>query len=387
MIDHRRRAPSCNFSERIGRTPSGDKYRMVTPARALLVATLVTLALQSAHAGPITVDGAELTRLRNLLEKDSGAANEFAKLRSFADSALKDSPTPIERVISEGTLASDPGKKASNEAMRDVRRIESLAWVAAVTGDDRYAAKARQFIVAWAKRNKPDGNPINETKFEPLVEAYDLTREGFPPADRAIVDNWLKSKAQALWADSRVRRENWESHRIKMVGLIGLATHDAALWNTAHTAFRRQMDENFEPNGESVDFKRRDAMHYHLYAVEPLLVLACAAQHKGENLFVYEAPDGVTLEKALDFVIPYANGTKQHIEFVNSKVDFDRKRAAAGETTYANHKWNPQESIGTFAEGGCLDGKYDKLAVSLSDNPNRRYQSWKMVVNRVVRDR
>jgi hypothetical protein len=349
------------------------------------VIVLLTLSITGAWAGPATVDDKELATLKTLIIKDTGAGNEFAKIRSFADGALKLTPNPIERVVSEGTLAADPRKIVSNQSMTDIKMIESLAWVAVVSGDDRYAAKARLFIVAWAKKNKSDGNAINETKFEPLVESYDLLRAGFSAEERAIVDDWLRTKAKMLWNDPRHQEHNWQSQRVKMVGLIGLATHDSSLWSLAVEGFRKQIEGNFESNGESVDFKVRDALHYHLYAIEPLLVVACAADRQGVKLFSYKAPDGSSLQAATDFMLPYIRREKQHLEFAHSTVEFDRKRASAGESTYKLHAWEPKESLTMLTEADCLSNDYGKLAPKVAGTPNRRFLNWRMVVNAAVR--
>jgi Alginate lyase len=355
----------------------------MSQATRVLTFVLATLPLFTgpAWAGSVTLEPAEITALRALVAKDAAAAAQFAQLRKLADAALSDKPNPIQVVVSEGRLESDPDKIRSTEALRDVDKIEALAWTWAVSGDEKYAAKGREYILAWAKTNQSDGNPINETKFEPLIEGYDLLRPGSSPADRALVDAWLSKKAQMLISNKRAIKENWQSHRLKTVGLIGATIGDASLWKTSDSGFKAQMQENFKANGESLDFERRDALHYHLYSVQPMLTLACVAQRRGESLFIYKAPNGATLQSAVEFMRPYATGQKKHVEFANSQVKFDRTRAAAGEGEYSARNWNPKSSVRTFAEAGCVDPKYNVLAASVAGTPDKAYVNWRSVLN------
>jgi len=229
--------------------------------------------------------------------------------------------------------------------------------------------------------NKADGNAINETKFEPLIEAYDLLRPSFPSSDRTLIDTWLRKKAVALWADPRGRKDNWQSHRLKIVGMVAATVDDTKLWNLADDGFKKQVQVNIESDGGTVDFKRRDAMHYHLYSIQPLLTLACVAQRRGYSLFTYRTPNGASLEKAVDFVRPYASGEKRHLEFGNSKGKFDVARAAAGEKEYIPHYWNPKRAVRTFSEAGCVDPKYDEAAVVVSGEPDKHFVNWRSVLN------
>jgi hypothetical protein len=354
--------------------------------RDLVAACAALLVWGGALAGPATLDAQSVAALKGLIKNEPSAAQEFSPLRKMAEGSLSLQPTTIARVVSEGRLANDPEKVASGEAMRDVRRIEALAWTAIVTDDERYVAKAKGFILAWARVNRSEGNPINESQFEPVVEAYDLLRPKFSSAERAVVDEWLRDKAKRLWESTRHREANWQSQRLKMVGLIGLTLQDTKLWKIADDGFKEQVADNFEPNGTSDDFRVRDALHYHVYAVRPLLTLACAASQRGEDLFRFKASDGSTLKAAVDFVLPYVRGEKQHIEFANSSVKFDRKRAEAGEKAYMNQAWDPKTSIAMFTEAGCVDPSYEQSALKLAES-KRRFIDWRMVLNAAIRDK
>jgi hypothetical protein len=347
---------------------------------AIGMTLVVALSSGGAFAGPVSIEDAEIKSLREFLSQDAAAAAEFAEVRRAAIDALDDKPNPIRKVVGAGHSESDPDRLRSVASLGDISKVEALAWTWAVTGETRYADKARDFIMAWATTNRPDGIAINETKFEPLIEAYDILRDRFSPEDRARIDSWLREKAKLLWAAPDHRRENWQSHRLKIVGLIGATIGDQNLWETALKGFKAQIADNFDRGGISDDFKRRDAMHYHLYTVNPLLTLSCVARRKGVDLFTYLAPDGASLQQAVDFIKPFALGKNKHLEFANSKEPIDRKRAAAGDNEYKPHYWNPRLSIYTFNLAGCLDPSYIAFAAKLSGNPKQQIYDWNSVV-------
>ena len=349
-------------------------------ATALVISLLVRL-----HAGPVSLEPGEITALRALVATNTAAARQFSSLHRSADADLTEAPNPVETIVSEGHLHSDPLKIRTEKSLPDLEKIFALAWAWAVTGDPRYAGQARTFILAWAAVNRPDGDAINETQLEPLIVGYDLLRVTFDPADRRRVDDWLRAHATVLWQDHRGLTDNWFSHRLKIVGLIGWTIGDQKLISEAVTGYRQQIDRNLKPDGASDDFYKRDALHYHLYDIEPLLTLARTAERAGQPLFEYTAPNGATLKSAVDFVVPFANGTKTHIEFGNSKVAFDLKRAKNGEGEYAPHPWKPQTAITWFSTAAWFRPEYITIAAQLSGHPGETLFNWQTVINTVSR--
>ncbi len=353
------------------------KLHLLFTACFIFLTTTPTLQAKS-----VSLETNEVLQLRALINKDAAAAARFAEVRKAADRALNDKPDPIEKVISEGHLQKDPLKIRSKAAMADRTKIESLAWTWAVTNDMRYLAKAREFFLAWAKVNKADGNAINETQFEPVIVAYDLLRSSFPESERAVVDTWLQSKAKAL-AKVKGFGGNWPCHRLKIIGLVGLTLGDSSLTKQAIDGFRQQVNKDIQSDGACEDFHVRDAMHYQLYSIQPLLALARAAERHGEHLFDYRGTNGASLHSAVDFVVPYADGTKTHIEFANSKSSFDRERASNGEKEYQHHPWDPKKSIDMFSEAAWFVPEYGKLAAKIAGKPNQTFLNWRMVINAV----
>lgn len=69
--------------------------------------------------------------------------------------------------------------------------MEDLGQARAVSGDVRHARQAHRFIMAWVRTCRPDGDPINENKFEPLLANHYLLAEFASAEERAEIREWV----------------------------------------------------------------------------------------------------------------------------------------------------------------------------------------------------
>ncbi|MDB6140281.1 MAG: alginate lyase [Verrucomicrobiaceae bacterium] len=355
-------------------------------------ALLLFLAAEDvASAQQIALSAAQQTMLRGLVARDKEAARQFSKIRAGADEALAASPNPVAVIESEGRLKSDPGKISTAKSLGDMRKVETLGWAFAVTGKAPFGEKTKEFVLAWARTNEPRGDPINETKLEPLLMGYDLTQSVFSPAEKGEVNAWLRKIATALIDHQKKKGaatsfNNWHSHRLKMLGLCGWLLGDPALIARAVSGYREQISKNLLPDGSSFDFHERDALHYHCYDLEPLLTLATAARVQGIDLYHEAGGNGATLGKAVEFLVPYCEGSQIHAEYVNSKVAFDRKRAEAGQGEFAiGHAFDPREGIPVLELAASFDEKFAVVLARMKGRKTAHGSSWAMVIGEARR--
>lgn len=323
---------------------------MKSLVRPLLAGCLIHFALHAAPApASYQFDAARLARLRELIAREPSAAALFKTVKAQADLALTLQPHPIAVIRTEGLLKGDPAKSATKKSLQDVRHTEALAHAWLVTGDDRYLAKAREYLLAWARVNHPSSHAVDDTNLEPMIQTYELIQRTLSPADNALLRQWilaLGAEAAKPRKDSDNRYGNWNSHRAKIIGLAGFALNDPQLIATAKTEFENQIQHNLKPDGGSYDLDRRDSLHYHCYTLEPLLALCAAAHQHQLDWFNYATPDGRSLRRSVAFLQPYLDGSQTHKEWLGSKVDFDKKRADNGEKQFQpGQLWDPREGL------------------------------------------
>lgn len=272
-------------------------------------------------------------------------------------------------IHTEGTLPHQGIRDESIEAERDFPAARGLALAAAVTGDARYSTAAARILAAWLDVYQPDFNPIDETNIDALIETYDLLpadtkaplRAAFGAFARDLANGYL-DRMPALHGGTATN--NWQSHRIKLVTLAAFETGDESLIERARQAFLKQLKDNLLTNGEVLDFKQRDAIHYVVYDLEPLLTAALAAKMHGEDWYGTATRSGASLQKSLDWLAPFADGSKVHNEFVHSRIRFDYERRDAGVPGFSGN-FDPKNASNLFALAARLDARYAPLARKL----------------------
>jgi len=339
--------------------------------------------------GEIVLTPAQHDAVAKLIATDPEARALYQGLLDKARLALGAEPDPIADIKSEGKLKGDPIKTKSLESAQDLPKMEALAWAASFSSPadaKPFYDKAREFLLAWAAVNHSDGDPIDDTLYEPALRAYDLSRSTLNAGDRSTIEQWL---AQIATAEERTghwntnpRWNNWNSHRLKIVGLIAFLLEAKDAQARVQAAYKDQIDHNLNANGTTYDFIERDALHYHVYDMEPLLELDIAARENGVDLYDETAITGGSLAKSLDFLVPFCDGAKTHPEFVNSKVGFDRARARNGETKYITGRlYDPTEAINVLSLGAAFDPKYAEVERNLKTPPPTRFATWRDVLN------
>jgi hypothetical protein len=296
-----------------------------------------------------------------------------------ARAALSRPPGAIPQLHTEGTLPGKGIREISLVAKRDQPIMLDLAIAWRLTDDRAFLDQASKYLDAWARIYQMSFNPIDETGFDTMAMASDLTAADLPRDVRERLDVFWRRMAvgylDAIDAGPKNPATNWQSHRIKLATLAAFRTGDQLLIDRARAAFRKQIAANLRPDGSTYDFEERDALHYVTYDLEPLLMAALAAKAHGENWYGWSAPNGASLPRSLSWLAEFARGNRTHIEFANSKVQFDRDRAAAGQAEYAPHVWTTGNALETFQLAGLLDPQFADLAKALAAR-NARSGGW-----------
>lgn len=337
----------------------------------------------------VSLDKKEIATLKSLVKKDSAVNRFYASFKHTADVALSQVPDPIDTVVSEGHLATDPKKIRTLQSLDDIPRIYSLAIAFAVEGNKNYLQKAAKYVKSWAIVNKPQGNPINDSKFEDLFFAYDLIKRSLSENDQKTIDSWLEKMADeeirtALPKTKKTSFNNWNSHRLKVIGMIAYLLNNDKYKKYIAEELPEQIEKNLLPDGSGIDFNERDALHYHIYTLEPLISLATVVKRAtGKDYYHYIAPSGASIEKSIHFLIPFVSGEKLHPEFVNSTVPFDKKRADNKEAGYEiGAAFKRTTGIQVLIQASYFDPTCMNIVRKLINN-SATYPKWQAVINAV----
>lgn len=289
-------------------------------------------------------------------------------------------PTPqaLPIIHTAGTLPHTGIHDQSTAAVRDFGYMLDLALAWRDNHDAAALARLAGYLDAWIPLYRPSFQPIDETNLGMLIAAYRLTATNLPAPTARRTRAFIEALAQGYLQQMEARRgddrgvwsNNWQSHRIKLVTLAASALDDRALFARARAAFVTQLAVNIKPDGEVLDFSERDALHYVVYDLEPLVLAAAVARGRGEDWLRLPGREGQTLAAALDWLLPYAQGQRSHEEFRHTTVRFDVQRAEAGLPGYAG-VWDPKGARTLYWSASLLDPRYVAIAQKLAAAPPR----------------
>ena len=207
--------------------------------------------------------------------------------------------------------------------------------------------------------------------------AYALTRDALPASTRDAMAALIRRIAEGYRARLRAKAgstyindiNNWQSHRIKLLATSAAALGDPQLIAAARERLMLQVAANIRPDGSTVDFVQRDALHYVTYDLEPLVQAALALSPYGrDNLLEARSSTGSSIAAALDWLAPWAEGRRAHQEFVHTSEPFDIERRKAGLKGYGGI-WDPRNAAALYAYAAVLLPKYRPLAERLGTTP------------------
>lgn len=288
--------------------------------RRIYIVLGLFLLTVSAKAQYVSLSAAEIKTLKSALQTDDKVKKQFEPIKVQATQALTEAPNPIEKVTSQGLLQGNPAKTASLKAVEDAAKIYALALNYRLYGDKAYLNKAQEFLTAWAKMNKATGDPIDETKLEDFFTGYDLIRSEVSAAQKTEIDNWLETIALAeinsasAAPNKSTSKNNWNSHRIKVITQVVYTIQAKKYYDQVNQLIEQQLGQNLYADGSSYDFSERDALHYHIYTLEPLLkAMIVVNRATGKNYYSFESPIKSSVQKSVQFLVPFVTLSLIHI--------------------------------------------------------------------------
>ncbi len=334
--------------------------------RSLLA--IAGLPVAGCAALPPEAEGFALVSAQRAARLDGAPATAVAAVRRAAAREATREPHAMARVHVEGTLPHQGIYDESALALRDLPAARDLALAGCLAPDPAATAAAARLCGAWVATYAPSFNPIDETGFEALFIAWDLLPAPYRVPHRAAYARLVSRFADGYPGQTlrgATATNNWNSHRVKLATLASFATGTPDRIARARERFIAQLWGNIDPSGEVIDFRQRDALHYVIYSLEPLLMACLAANRHGQDWF-HDADD--RLPRALGWLRPFLDGARQHVEFANTTIAFDRTRRAAGLPGF-DGPFKPAAARTLLAMAMRLDPAWAPLARALKTEP------------------
>jgi len=298
----------------------------------------------------------------------------YKTLIANADAVLGDKPKPLKEIIYEGRVSNHPDRLNTVRHLQDMIKIYTLTWANFVSGENKYGAKAIEFVEAWAKKCKPSGNDVNDNKLLTCMVAYQMLGKEMSKEQKKTIGKWVKSIGDAQqkgWSDNK--RGNHAGKRLKLIYFAAYLENDKDRINWVQPKIQEIWNSTLFVNGQTYDFKRRDALSYHFSTVRAFLQVAHIGRLAGKDHYNQEADNGGSIAKAIEFALPYIKGEKIHPEWVNTKSKLDKERwAKAGDPYYQPGKpWDPWEGYKSLMLASVFDESLHRQAEKLRQDKNK----------------
>ncbi|MFJ4359571.1 alginate lyase family protein [Streptomyces massasporeus] len=212
----------------------------------------------------------------------------------------------------------------------------SLAWY--YTGEKRYAVKAGQVLRTWFLDPSTRMNPnLNHAQFIPckydgraigiidfsqsytsVLDALALLETGAPgwtATDRTAMARWNTDFHDWLKSSDFGRQEaaatnnHGTFHDLLLAGLAHATGDKALARRTVLNARDKRIAPQIAADGsQPQELSRTRSWHYSTFTLVAHTRLAAIGRNVGVNLWAYRGPDGQSLFKAVDYLLPAATG-------------------------------------------------------------------------------
>jgi hypothetical protein len=207
------------------------------------------------------------------------------------------------------------------------------------TGKEEYAARAALLLRTWfldpATRMNPNLNyaqavlGVNTGRGTGLIDVrgIPLLLDGITllSGSRALTDqdreglhkwfsdylNWLETSENGNdESDAKNNHGSWMDQQV--VGIALFQSDKDLARKIAEAAKTKRIAFQIKPDGtEPLELARTKSFSYSVFNLTALEWLAVEARPVGVDLWSYRAENGVSIRAALDFLLPYAEGTKK----------------------------------------------------------------------------
>ena len=250
------------------------------------------------------------------------------------------SPTGLPYIRRDGErnpeLSGIPDHKNFDTVMSSSQKL-ALAYY--IFGDERYAQKATELLRVWfidpPTRMNPNlryaqavkghndgrGTGLIETRsIGRIVDAVGLLErsKSWTPADDSALHDWCARFLDWMLTspngkDEAAAKNNHGSFYDAQVAVLALfvGRTDLAHSILQHVAHKRIATQVQRDGSQPLELARTKSFHYSAFNLEALFELARLGENVGVDLWSFESKDGGPIRGALDYLLPYADGTRK----------------------------------------------------------------------------
>ena len=363
------------------------------------------------------------TNKSKILTKDASLVAAYEQLLKDADKALKFKPVSVMEKVNippSGdkhdymSLAPyywpDPSKPGgipyirkdgeTNPEVKDYKdkeylpklceTVNTLALAYYFSGDNKYAEQAVKLIRVWFLDKNTSMNPnlnyaqamkgTNDGRGAGLIDSRHLIKlvdgiglingsESWTAADqRGMIQwfsdflNWMQTSKNGIEEMNAKNNHGvwYDAQRLSFALFTGQNELAGNIVMNVQSRLDKQMDDN---GNFPAELERTTSLHYSVFVVEPLFIIAEMAKHTGMDLRTYTSSSGKSLKKGFEALQPYLTQEKKWTGQQIKEFDFEE---AIPLLIYAAGNYNCTTCPAAINK--MVVGKTEKLRIRLFTN-------------------
>lgn len=185
-----------------------------------------------------------------------------------------------------------------------------------------------------------------------LLDVYDPAI--FTQQQNRDIQNWMRGLYNFLYTESFVAQRfadsNWHAHRLWVMSRLALILKNPDMILILRMELKKyivssivEYDVTAPDYGILIDCRRRDSIEYHVYTLFAILnAIVLLEGDLMESIVMFKKIEKRTrwiadgslrniIQPAIQFLIPYLNNQKTHVEFINSIIPADKNRPEFGQ--------------------------------------------------------
>lgn len=216
--------------------------------------------------------------------------------------------------------------------------VRHLGLAFAVAREDKYAEKAADLVRHWfiaadtcmnphlahaqMVPGLVEGRSYGIIDFKPVRELLDalglLPTSAWTTRDQEALQTWMSSylrwlTTSAFGKKECVRNNNHGTWYDAQTMAVALFVGDLAVARLICGRTKHRIAEQITPTGEQpAELDRSRPITYCMMNLQAFFDLATMAERCGEDLWAFETPDGRSLRKAAEWLLPFALGERTH---------------------------------------------------------------------------
>lgn len=237
---------------------------------ATLLATARAMAQGACPAAPAAVHDVDIPRYYD----DAAGTHIDPQLKAANQAAV----APLVLFLGEVTSKADAALRAAKPDKREVSAKCALGWLEAWARGD-----------AWLGRVNQQGEYQRKWDLAGASLAYVKVKPYATQEQQRVIETWLwkvSGAARRFFDEPRRKRNNhWYWLGLSLAG-VALAANDERAWAEARRIAEDAARDIAADGSLPMELERGErALHYHAFALMPLIVLAEIAAVRGENFY------------------------------------------------------------------------------------------------------